>query len=267
MKDYLFKASGFNDIVNNNKQNNHVIGVIPARYHSTRFPGKPLALINGYPLVYHVYQRAVNSTLNDVIIATDDHRVAETCIKLNCKVMMTSTQHLSGTDRVAEVAARYKADAYINIQGDEPVIAPALINKLVKTLTDDQSIRMVTARKKITLLDEINNPNVVKVVVGLNDFALYFSRSPIPFKASHSNNNSPTHCFKHIGIYGYRRDTLLRLTSITASPLELIESLEQLRALENGIGIKVIETDYNSIGVDTVVDLKLVNELLAQEEK
>lgn len=239
-----------------------VVGVIPARYHSKRLPGKPLALLNGYPLVYHVYIRAMQAKLDDLVIATDEEKVIEILSSLGCKVKLTSPNHLSGTDRVAEVARIIPANVYINIQGDEPLISPVLINDIRESLLTEPEIGIVTARKKLTLQEEINNPNVVKVVVDKNSRALYFSRAVIPALAQHFNNIAKVQHYKHIGIYGYQKETLFTLTSLPASSLELSESLEQLRALENGIAIKVIETDYDSIGVDTAEDLAEVDKIL-----
>lgn len=241
-----------------------VVGVIPARYASTRFPGKPLALINNYPLVYHVYSKAKKAQLDDVIIATDDNRILDSCLKLGCKVVLTSTQHLTGSDRVAEVAKNYEADIFINIQGDELLITPSLINKIAQILKDNKFLDIATARKKIQVQEELDNSNVVKIVVDNNNNVLYFSRMAIPFNVNKadSKRGKDIDYYKHVGIYGYRKDALLRFTALPPSPLELCESLEQLRALENDFSIQAIETNYDSIGVDVPEDLERVKKLL-----
>ena len=243
------------------------VGVIPARYGSTRFPGKPLALINGYPLVYHVYLRAMKAGLDDVIIATDDERILKACQKLNCKVVMTSKKHNTGSDRVAEIAFNNSADFFVNIQGDEPVISPYLIDEVAQVLRNDSLIDIATARKRIQTKEEISNPNVVKIVVDINDNVIFCSRAAMPFLCNRDLNekNNITNHFKHIGIYAYRREVLLSLAQLPPSPLELAESLEQLRALEYGFRMKAIETDYDSIGVDTPEDLEKVKKYIKEK--
>ncbi len=241
-----------------------IIGVIPARYGSTRFPGKPLALIAGKPLIRHVVDRCRQApALAEVIVATDDPRIQE-AVRPFCRVEMTSPAHPSGTDRVAEVAARCPCDAVINIQGDEPLIDPQVIAQVAEALQDEA---MSTAAAPLRSAAEYDNPNVVKVVVNLAGRALYFSRRTIPYLRDAAN--SPTaeqmaaFAFKkHIGIYGYRCETLRQLVQWPVSPLEIAEKLEQLRALEHGVAIAVRQVDYNSIGVDVPEDVCQIEKIL-----
>lgn len=234
-----------------------VLGVIPARYASSRFPGKPLAPIDGKPMIQHVWERAwLARSLGRVLVATDDERIAAAARAFGAEVAMTRPDHPSGTDRVAEAAAATDAGIIVNIQGDEPLIDPAAIDLAVSTLLDDPDCRMATLKRRIERPEDIQNPNVVKVVTSLDGWALYFSRSPVP----HAREGSPVY-WKHIGLYVYRRDLLLSYGSLRRGPLEETEKLEQLRALENGIGIRVAETDYDTIGVDTPEDLDAVLKL------
>jgi 3-deoxy-manno-octulosonate cytidylyltransferase (CMP-KDO synthetase) len=242
-----------------------VIGIIPARYGSTRFPGKPLALIAGKPLIRHVVERCQQSKLlAEVIVATDDTRIWEVA-QTFCRAEMTAPEHPSGSDRIAEVAARCSADAVVNIQGDEPLMDPAVIDAVAGALAQAE---MSTAATLIKTTEEYANPNVVKVVVNAAGGALYFSRRTIPYlrdaaSGSGSEQLAAFPFLKHLGIYGYRRETLLRLVRFPVSPLERAERLEQLRALENGIGISVVRVDYDSVGVDVPADVKRVEQLLA----
>jgi 3-deoxy-manno-octulosonate cytidylyltransferase (CMP-KDO synthetase) len=243
-----------------------IAGIIPARYGSTRFPGKPLALVAGKPLIQHVVERCQQAkSLSQVIVATDDTRIFEAAQQF-CDVQMTSADHPSGSDRIAEVAASAHFDAIVNIQGDEPLIDPAVIDKVAAALERDE---MSTAAARITRAEEYDNPNVVKVVVNSASKALYFSRRTIPYlrdaaSRSVSEQLAAFAFLKHLGIYGYRRETLLRLVRFPVSPLERAEKLEQLRALENGIAIAVVEVDYDSIGVDAPGDVALIEQRLAQ---
>jgi 3-deoxy-manno-octulosonate cytidylyltransferase (CMP-KDO synthetase) len=242
-----------------------VFGIIPARYASTRFPGKPLALIAGKPLIRHVVERCQQArSLAEVIVATDDTRIWEGAQGF-CRAEMTAPEHPSGSDRIAEVAARYACDAVVNIQGDEPLMDPAVIDAVAGALAHAE---MSTAATPISVADEYDNPNVVKVVVNAAGRALYFSRRTIPYlrdaaSGSVSEQLAAFPFLKHLGIYGYRRDALLRLVKWPVSPLERAEKLEQLRALENGIPIAVVTVDYDSIGVDVPADVKRVEQLLA----
>ena len=244
---------------------NRAVGVIPARYDSSRFPGKPLASINGKPMIYHVYERARASCLDDVVVATDDSRILEACQALGCHVRLTSSSHRSGTERVAEIARESSAGIWINIQGDEPLMAPGLIDDLISMLVEDPFVEMATARRLITEGQDVGNPNVVKVVVDDNGNALYFSRAAIPhdcIRGHHEARNAYPQYYRHVGIYGYRRAVLLQLAALTPTPLELAEGLEQLRALEHGIRIKVIDTDYSGIEVNTPEDLRRAERVL-----
>jgi 3-deoxy-manno-octulosonate cytidylyltransferase (CMP-KDO synthetase) len=242
-----------------------VIGIIPARYSSTRFPGKPLALIAGKPLIRHVVERCQQAkSLAEVIVATDDTRIWEIAQGF-CRAEMTAPDHPSGSDRIAEVAARCACDAVVNIQGDEPLIDPAVIDAVAAALAHTE---MSTAATLVSSPDDYDNPNVVKVVVNAASRALYFSRRTIPYlrDAASSSVSEQLAAFpflKHLGIYWYRRDTLLRLVKFPVSPLERAEKLEQLRALENGIRIAVVKVEYDSVGVDVPADVKRVEQLLA----
>jgi len=229
----------------------HVIGMIPARWASTRFPGKPLHIIAGKPLIQHVWERCQKcSKLDGIIVATDDERILEVAKDFGAEVVMTSTDHLTGTDRLAEAASKTpQATHIINIQGDEPLIEPALIDELSQSLISDSNLTMATAANEIDDNKLINDPNIVKVVLKTNNDALYFSRSPLPFRRSPSPDLK---LYRHKGIYAYRRDFLEDFVTWQPSPLELAESLEQLRALENNARIKVIITNDTSGGIDTI---------------
>ena len=241
-----------------------ILGIIPARYASTRFPGKPLALIAGKPLIQRVVEQCRRArTLTEVIVATDDQRIAEVARGF-CRVEMTRADHPSGSDRIAEVASRCECDAVVNIQGDEPLIDPAVIDAVAGALAGSE---MSTAAAPIRTPSEYENPNVVKVVVNAAGRALYFSRRTIPYlrEAASRSANEQLAAFpflKHLGIYGYRRETLLRLVRFPVSPLEQAEKLEQLRALENGIPIAVVKVDYDSVGVDAPEDVTKVEKIL-----
>jgi len=267
-----------------------IVGIVPARYASTRFPGKSLALIAAKPLIQHVVERCQKAgSLSEVIVATDDSRIADVAKKF-CRVEMTRAYHPSGTDRIAEVVEKISCDAVVNIQGDEPLIDPAVIDVVAGALAQNE---MTTAATLIDNLTELDNPNVVKVVVSTGGHALYFSRRTIPYlregsaAASAASFGAPPNelvgeaptstrearvppeplkafpFLKHLGIYGYRRETLLRLVKFPVSPLENAEKLEQLRALENGIPIAVVKVEYDSVGVDTPEDVAKVEQILS----
>lgn len=238
------------------------ICVIPARYSSTRLPGKPLKLIAGVPMICRVYDRASQAKLiNRAIVATDDERIFNAVKEYGGEVMMTRADHPTGTDRLAEVADAFDdVDVIVNVQGDEPLIEPSLIDDLISLFNDDTDLQMATVSTELKEEAEINNPNNVKVISDLNGYALYFSRSVIPYP----RNAGKSKVYKHIGIYAYRRDFLLKYAKMSPTPLEQSESLEQLRALENGYKIKVLKSDNKFIGVDTEEDLKLVNEIYSK---
>jgi len=239
-----------------------ILGVIPARYTSSRFPGKPLARIGSKSMLEHVFERTSQARyLTGVVIATDDDRIADAARSFGAPVRMTRADHLSGTDRVAEVASSDTAELVVNIQGDEPLIDPAAIDAAILPLVHDDDIQMGTLKKHIEDPREIGDPNVVKVVTDRSGNAIYFSRSTIPYGGTGSNP-SVTH-YKHIGLYVYRRAFLLGYSDLPVGPLEKAERLEQLRALENGYPIRVVETEYESLGVDTPEDLERVSALFA----
>jgi 3-deoxy-manno-octulosonate cytidylyltransferase (CMP-KDO synthetase) len=241
------------------------LGIIPARYASTRFPGKPLALIAGKPLIQRVVERCRQAnSLSEIIVATDDTRIAEVARGF-CRVEMTRPDHPSGSDRIAEVASRCECEAVVNIQGDEPLLEPSVIDAVAGALAQAE---MSTAATPIRGTVEYDNPNVVKVVVNAAGRALYFSRRTIPYlrEAASRSANEQLAAFpflKHLGIYGYRREALLRLVQFPMSPLEHAEKLEQLRALENGMQIAVVKVDYDSVGVDVPGDVERVEKLLS----
>lgn len=277
-----------------------VVGVIPARYASSRFPGKPLAMLRGQPMIRHVYERARRSeTLARVLVATDDPRIRDAVVAFGGEVQLTGWHHPSGTDRVAEVAASLSCEVVVNIQGDEPLIEPAMIDEAVSPFFVEPDLVMGTLCRRLENEEEWRSPHVVKVVRDHRGFALYFSRAAIPYSRVHSSQFTvhgagprspvPGHqssetgprpsdvgprtpdaepqpsalgpqpvWYKHIGLYVYRREFLLTLASLVPTPLEETERLEQLRALEYGYPIRVVETKYDSIGVDTPEDLERI---------
>ncbi|MEX1045468.1 MAG: 3-deoxy-manno-octulosonate cytidylyltransferase, partial [Chthoniobacterales bacterium] len=243
-----------------------VTAIIPARWASTRFPGKPLVELRGKPLVQHVWERAGRAKLiSRVIVATDDMRIAEVAFGFGAEVALTSPTHPTGTDRLAEVAARLKsASIILNVQGDEPDIAPSTIDRLVKELQDDPKLGMVTAAHSITDPSDIRDPNVVKVVTDLAGRALYFSRSVIPHDRDEGGGIK---YLRHQGIYGYRRKVLLDFVKWKPTPLEMAEKLEQLRALEHGVAIGVIVVKRASVGVDVPGDVAKAARALSPRRK
>jgi 3-deoxy-manno-octulosonate cytidylyltransferase (CMP-KDO synthetase) len=243
---------------------NKVAGIIPARWSSTRFPGKPLHLIAGKQLLRHVWERCRRAKkLDALIVATDDMRIAEAAFNWGAEVALTSRRHPSGTDRVAEVARRAKGFAFVvNIQGDEPLIDSRLIDQLVEKLRSDRTIGIVTAAHRFQTFKEAESPHQNKVVLDRNDCALYFSRSIIPYPATHSG----IRYLRHQGIYGFRRNVLLQFVKWKPGPLERAESLEQLRALENGVTVHVLVTKHGSPGVDTPADAKALEQRLARAQ-
>ena len=250
-----------------------ITAIIPARYASTRFEGKALADILGKPMVQHVYERVARASLvSEVIVATDDERILSAVRAFGGRAEMTGKGHETGTDRLAEVAARSDADIVVNVQGDEPLIAPAMIDEAIRPLVDDPAVAMATLKSRIKSLHDFLSPNVVKVVTDWEGYALYFSRSPLPNFRDKWNDlkdeafsSGKLLCYKHLGLYVYRREFLLQYAQMSPTYLELAEKLEQLRVLENGFRIKVVETEHESIGVDTPFDLeKVIDRLRAK---
>jgi 3-deoxy-manno-octulosonate cytidylyltransferase (CMP-KDO synthetase) len=235
--------------------------VIPARYASTRLPGKPLKEISGKPIIQWVYERAMNSALKDsVFIATDDERIRDAAVSFGAEVVMTSTKCKSGTDRVYQAIKDKEADIIINLQGDEPFIRTDIIDSLFYVM-EKERLHMATLCSPIEKEADYMNPNIVKVVLDRFGFALYFSRSPIPFFRDAMSSSeipvpNPKHIYKHIGIYGFSRDFLKQYVAMEEGVLEAAESLEQLRVLENGYDIKVLITNYEGTGIDTEEDLE-----------
>lgn len=237
-----------------------VVAIIPARYESSRFPGKPLADIGGRTMIEHVYRRtSAARSVGVVIVATDDERICDAVEAFGGRAQLTSPKHLSGTDRLAEIAATLTCDVVVNVQGDEPLIEPSMIDDAIAPFRTDRELQMTTPRRRIEDRGELENPNVTKVVVDREGYALYFSRAPIPFTRE---GCPPAPAWRHIGLYAYRRECLMRITSLPATAMEQAEALEQLRALEHGIRIKTIETVHDSVGVDTPEDLARVRQLV-----
>ena len=241
-----------------------VLGVIPARYGSTRLPGKALVDICGQTMIQRVYQRAAKaSCLDGLIVATDDERILNEVRRFGGCAVMTSVHHRTGTDRIAEAVSKMEADIVVNVQGDEPLLDPRCIDQVVAPLIEDPTLPMSTLRTPLTNPEDVQDPNFVKVVVDKNEYALYFSRYPIPYVRS-AELAAPH--YLHIGLYAYRRDFLLTYASLPSTPLERSEALEQLRALEHGYRIKVPLTEWDSISVDTPEDLERVRRLVEQLE-
>lgn len=239
-----------------------VVVIIPARYESTRLPGKPLADLNGQPMIQHVYERAARARgIDRVLVATDDARIRTAVEQFGGEAVMTRADHRSGTDRVAEVAAGLDAEVIVNVQGDLPLLDPALVVAAVAPLNADAGLPMATVKTALRNRDEHDDPNVVKVATDQHGYALYFSRSPIPYQRGGARPGDLGH--KHIGLYVYRRDFLLAFAQLAPTPLEQAEQLEQLRALEWGFRIKVTEVDSASIEVDTPRDLERARAALA----
>lgn len=237
------------------------LGVIPSRYASTRLEGKPLKDICGHTMIEWVYKRTKLSNLDEVVVATDDERIYKEVERFGGKAILTSKEHENGTSRIAEVCTKYEDyDVIVNVQGDEPLIEPEMINSIIHSFKEDDTISMSTLKYKIDTMEEIENPNYVKVITDKKGYALYFSRSVIPYPRKLDIQNY----YKHVGIYGYKRDFVVEYAKMEPTPLELSESLEQLRALENGYRIKVMETPYKIIGVDTQEELEKVREYIKE---
>jgi 3-deoxy-manno-octulosonate cytidylyltransferase (CMP-KDO synthetase) len=237
--------------------------VIPARYGSTRFPGKSLARIQGRPMIQWVWEAASHSRLTEqVVIATDDDRIADTAAKFGADVVMTKKSHRSGTDRMAEVADKISAQLYVNVQGDEPLLSAPAVDDLIRAMMESPRVPIGTLAHRIESEAEWRSPEVVKVACNRHREALYFSRSPLPFLRAF---DPKAQLLRHIGTYAFRARALADFVALKPSPLEIAESLEQLRALENGLVIQVIETKYRCLGVDTPADLTLVEKALRQQ--
>ena len=256
------------------KTQTKISAVIPARYGSTRFEGKPLADILGKPMIQYVYEGVCQSKLIDeVIVATDDERISDVVKSFGGKAIMTSPTHFTGTDRVAEVAKKLKSEIIVNVQGDEPLIKGDIIDKAIRPLLTDDTLQLSTLMTRIEEVRDWLNPHIVKVVADQKNFALYFSRSPIPFPRElqigrlesnpfGTNRPLPKRVFKHIGVYVFRRKFLLQFSKMKPTPLEKLEKLEQLRALENGYRIKVTHVNYEPLCVDTPEDIQKVEAFL-----
>jgi 3-deoxy-manno-octulosonate cytidylyltransferase (CMP-KDO synthetase) len=237
--------------------------VIPARYGSTRFPGKSLARLEGRPMIQWVWEAAMRTRLSEqVIVATDDDRIADVAAKFGADVVMTKKSHRSGTDRVAEVADKISAQLYVNVQGDEPLLSHGAVDDLIRGMAESPRVPIGTLAHRIETEAEWRSPEVVKVVCNRHNEALYFSRSPLPFMRAW---DAKTKLLRHVGIYAYRPKALETFVSLKPSALEVAESLEQLRALEHGLTIQVIETKYRCLGVDTPADLRKVEEEMRRQ--
>ncbi len=244
------------------------IAVIPARYGSTRLPAKPLAVIGGKPMIQHVYERVAQARrVSEVVVATDDARIVEAVARFGGTAELTSPAARSGSERVAEVAGRRSASVILNVQGDEPLVHPEMVDQLADFLAQHGAVPMASLMTPLARADA-NNPNIVKVVTDRDGFALYFSRSPIPFQRGTppAALASASPFYKHIGVYGYQRHFLLRFPRLEPTALEHVEQLEQLRALVHGYKIKLLETAYDTVGVDTADDLRRVETLLQEAQ-
>lgn len=232
--------------------------VIPARLESTRLPNKVILDIGGKPLIQRVFEQVKKSKkVSDIFIATDSEKIIKIVESFGGKAILTSSKHQSGTDRISEAVQNLETDFIINVQGDEPLISPNLIDSLISVLENDDEVSFVSAMRKIDNLEDLDNPNCVKVITDFSQNAIYFSRSKIPF----SRDNDFQNYFQHIGIYGYKKDFLLKYSQLPQTVLEQTEKLEQLRAIENGFKIRMVETEYKSIGVDTLADLEKVRQI------
>jgi 3-deoxy-manno-octulosonate cytidylyltransferase (CMP-KDO synthetase) len=249
-----------------NFKSNEVLAVIPARYASSRFRGKPIASIAGRPMIQHVADRVKRAQcVSRVVIATDDARIQAAVKDFGGEAVRTRSDHRSGTDRVAEVAAHIPADIYVNVQGDEPLVDPATIDSLVSAMIDEDSVQISTPCSAITTPNDIMDPNIVKVVRNFDGDALYFSRAPIPWVRDRGERVAAQH-WKHLGLYAYRRDALLDFPTLPPGELERLEQLEQLRWLENDYRIRVVETEYDAISVDVPADLERVEKILREKK-
>src|SRR6266436_1226577 len=241
-----------------------IVVVIPARYGSSRLPGKPLVSLGGKPMIQHVYERAKMAKRADrVIVATDDDRIIKAVQGFGGEARMTRVDHRTGTERVAEVAAHESGDVFVNVQGDEPLLDPAAVDAAVAALLEEPPAAIATVATPIKIPADIMDPNVCKVVLDFEESALYFSRAPVPWVPDTGNNVEARH-LKHLGLYAFRRDALLEYPTLPQGELERIEQLEQLRWLENGWKIRVAEVAHDAISVDIPEDVARVEKLLAQ---
>ena len=240
-----------------------IIGVIPARYKSSRFPGKPLVDICGKPMIYWVYQQAMKvEEFHEVYIATDDKQIFDTCQTYHMNVIMTSDKHQTGSDRVAEVATKVDGDLFVNVQGDEPVIEPEMIRQVISIFQEDNSVYFCSLKKEITDPEEIKAYSTVKVVTDDRGDAMYFSRSVIP---SNIKDGQLARVFRHVGIYAYKKEFLLEFTNMEQTEIELGEGIEPLRAMQKGYKIRLKETEYSSIGVDLPEHIALVENVMKEK--
>jgi 3-deoxy-D-manno-octulosonate cytidylyltransferase len=245
-----------------NSSAKNVLAIIPARFGSTRLPGKPLASIAGKPMIQHVVEQVRQAqSVKSILVATDDERIKQAVESFGGQAILTRPDHRTGTDRVAEVATHVDAELYMNIQGDEPLIDPGAIDAVIGAMLEDDSVQIATPCTAITQPNEIMDPNIVKVVLDFDSNGLYFSRAPIPWVRD-TKATAAAHHWKHIGLYGFRRDALLEFPTLPPGELEHIEQLEQLRWLENGFHIRVVETDYDAVSVDVPADIERVEKLL-----
>jgi 3-deoxy-manno-octulosonate cytidylyltransferase (CMP-KDO synthetase) len=247
-----------------NSESAKVLAVIPARYASSRFPGKPLVPIAGKPMIQHVVERVRRASMvTRVVVATEDARIKTAVEAFGGEAIMTRSDHRTGTDRVAEVATHLPAEIYVNVQGDEPLIDPGTVDALVSVMIEEDSIQLATPCTAIGEPGDIMDPNVVKVVRDFDGNALYFSRAPVPWVRDTAETVAARH-WKHLGLYGFRRDALLEFPTLPPGELERLEQLEQLRWLENGFRIRVVETDYDAVSVDVPSDVERVEKLLSE---
>jgi len=251
-------------VLMNSAQAKNVLVVVPARYASVRFPGKPLAQIAGRPMIQHVVERLREAAgASRIVVATEDQRIKDAVTSFGAEAILTRADHRTGTDRVAEVAVHIPADIYVNVQGDEPLIDSTSVDAVIQALAGDDSMQIATPCAAITKPNDIMDPNVVKVVRDFDGNALYFSRAPIPWVRDTGAKVAAEH-WKHIGLYGYRRDALLEFPTLPPGELERIEQLEQLRWLENGFHIGVVEADYDGVSVDVPADVERVEKILRE---
>lgn len=244
-------------------QQTEVLAVVPARYGSTRFPGKPLATIAGKPMIRHVVERVRQTRfISRIVVATDDESIKRAVESFGGEAILTRHDHRTGTDRVAEVAMHRLAQIYVNVQGDEPLIDPGTVDALVSAMIEDKAMQIGTCCTAITIPSDIMDPNIVKVVRDFEGDALYFSRAPVPWVRDSRETVAPLH-WKHLGLYAFRHEALVEFATLPPGELERVEQLEQLRWLENGFQVSVVETDYDAISVDVPSDIERVEKLLA----